>query len=202
MLVAMPGLVGAAEDSSPAGEDLHRRITAIVEASEPLVFRQISWERKGDEAEANYTHGYWEGRDRVRMEVKEGRTTGAAILRGETVHGFKEGFLSFVKLRYELREDKVTSIRGYDLSHTGFMDDFQILLDNWDTAEVTRGNAHTIVSYSGYDGLPSRMWLPTDEGPLYPFLQKVWSSEGHLVELYVYWDVVYGAEIDPDKFEP
>jgi len=131
--------------------------------------------------------------------VFDGRGAGAtAILYSGRVHGFKRGFLSFIKKTFEPTHERVVSLRGNPMTENGFVDDLAWMTDHWGRVSVTRDSTQSALSYA--DGEVTRRFVLRDN-PLRVVLQETYDGE-RLVERYTYADVSYNPVLDLDELRP
>ena len=187
--------VAAADEFSTA---FKARLEAHLAPVRTAIFEQRTWEKQGKKEEITVGTVWWAGTDRIRIDVREGRGGNAtAILLGETIHGFKRA-LSFIKLKYDVREDTVLSIRGHDMRETGPIDDLRYALANWDRVHAMKHGDDAMLHYKDAFGLDAEIRLRLSD--LLPHTHTV-REKGVLVEKYEYSEMRWNAEIPEDRFK-
>lgn len=179
---------------------LRQQIEAVVTDVKTATWMQTSWQQLGDREEYTEARCMWNGPDHIRLDVKKGRGKGAtAILKEDTVHGFKRGLLSFAKLKFDVGDPDVLSLRGHDMRSSGFLDDLARLLAHWDTVTLTATQEGPVLAYTDKQGLNHQLWLHPE--PLYPYQHEVYDGD-RLVERYTYTSVVYHSPLDEKYMSP
>jgi len=197
------------------------KVAEIIHGTETARWRQTTWERKGDEEDRTVGVTKWWGQNKQRLDIKEGRGRNAAVvLKGDRLWGFKRR-LSFIKLEYHVREEKVLSIRGHDMRENGFMDEYTYMLEHWDRVTMTVLDEETLrLTFpfrdthgfgigEGYDNDTSdgrrdskqvtiHVWA--DRSTLLPRRTSV-VEDGETVEKYRYEQIERNVELDPEEFE-
>lgn len=180
---------------------LYQEIRALVDTVETASWTQTSWEQLGERQEYTAARCLWAGQHSMRLDVFEGRGSGAtAILFEGRVYGFKRGLLSFIKRSFEPAEPRVVSLRGNPITTNGFMDDLDYVLKVWETVSVVTGaEGAPTLRYVDEGGLSSTLELARD--PVRVTRHRRLSGT-ELIELYTYSDVRYNPPLDGRLLSP
>jgi outer membrane lipoprotein-sorting protein len=181
-------------------QDARARLEKMLQETKTLTWDQKIWLSKGDDEERNSAQCFYQAPDQFRLNVSEGRGAGATVVyKNGMLKAFKRGLLSFAKLTYKPRDKAVLSLRGGDITQTGFLDDLANVLRQWDTVEFKATPAEWTLNYKDTQGLPAQMKFRT--GELYPYRIEV-SEAGKIVETHNFSNVIYNPVIDPAVFNP
>lgn len=188
----------AATTVSDFAESFRQRLAAHVAKIKTAVFDQRTWEKNGEKEEITVGKVWWAGTNKIRIDVYEGRGSNAtAVLEGETIRGFKRA-LSFVKLKYHVRDDTTLSIRGHDMRETGPIDDLHYILENWARVTVRKDAGDAVLSYKDAFGTDAEMRIRLSD--LLPYLHTV-RQNGELVEKYEYSNMVWNPVLPEDLLD-
>ena len=180
-------------------DSLLSRIQELVLDTRTASWTQTTWETDGEDEEWTAARCLWVGQDNQRLDVYEGRGAGAtAILYDGRVHGFKRGFLSFIKKTFDPEHARVVSLRGNSMTANGFLDDLEWMSDHWELVSVSRDSTRTIVSYEEA-GVKRRYVLLED--PIRVAQQETYEAD-RLVERYTYSDVSYNIPVKHNDMRP
>ncbi|MDX1740167.1 MAG: hypothetical protein R3178_02700, partial [Rhodothermales bacterium] len=123
-----------------------------------------------------------------------------AILFEGRVHGFKRGFLSFLKRSYEPMHSRVRSLRGNTMRSNGFMDDLADVATTKDAISMENiGSDTVVIRYRDADGLKST--LHVRRSPIRVYIHERSDDDG-IVERYTYSEVRYNVDIDKQLLKP
>lgn len=199
--VVLIAYLSAGGQSVRGQSDVLHEMRALVDTVQVATWVQTSWERRDDKEERTAARCIWAGQDNMRLDVFEGRGTGAtAILYGGRVHGFKRGLLSFIKRSFDPRHTRVLSLRGNSMTANGFMDDLAEVLTQPDRVTFDNHGPNTVIlRYTDSQGLHSTLHVRRD--PIRVLIHERSDRDG-LVERYTYSDVLYNPEIDPELLKP
>ena len=179
---------------------LHTALQDLLANTRAATFDLTSYQKMGEDEEFTVGRVTWAGHDRLRIDVDEGRGKGAtAVLKEDRVIAWRRGWLSFIKFKFKLRNKRVMSMRGRDLSNTGYFDDLRFVLDHWDMVQVSFDETGYIIEYNNEQQLPTRLWLAFE--PLHVYRHEVRDS-GIEVERYTYENVLLNPSIDPGLLDP
>lgn len=193
-------LVAAAPGDAELRERVKARIAATVAETKTLTWYQDAWSTNGKKEEATKSDCFFMAPEMYRLKVIEGRVNGAtAIYRDGKITGFKPGVFSFVKLTYDVRDKEVLGVRGQDMRSTGFLDDYALILKQWDSVSVVSGATGVEVTYTGAGGFPAKLWMAADS--LVPTRMEVYES-GKTVERVTFEKIKFNPPLDPKLFVP
>lgn len=179
---------------------LKARIEALVRDTKTATWYQDVWISNGKDTETTAADCFWRQPDHVRLNVKKGRGSGAtAVYKDGKVTGFQPGMFSFVKLTYDVRDKEVLSIRGQDIRSNGFIDDYALILKQWDAVTVLGEGGKLRLNYKNTEGLPAQMTVSPET--LQPSLIES-TENGKVVERFKYTNVVFNPEIEAKLFNP
>lgn len=190
----------AVTDAARISETVRAQLTDLLSRVRTATFEQKTWEKNGRKEDWTEGRVWWAGTDRIRIDVDRGRgSNSTAILEGETVHGFRRGALSFVKLKFDVRADKVLSIRDHDMRQTGPVPDLAWILEHWDRATVSETGETIEIRFTDRFGTMSTIRLT---GKDWSTIRHEVHENGELVERYEYDDIVWNAEFDDELLVP
>jgi outer membrane lipoprotein-sorting protein len=199
VLLSLALLASSPEEGS-LRDQVRDKMTALIKDTKTLQWFQKTWATKDGEEEKTSAECFWAGPEKMRLNVKEGRGSGATALyhKGKVI-GFQPGMFSFVKLSYDVRDQEVLGLRGGDLTQNGFFDDFELVLKQWDAVEIGQDKGDIVVAFKNHEGLPAKMWLePATFAP-----RRIEGYEnGKAVDRVVYEKVVFNPALDLKIFEP
>lgn len=179
---------------------LHDALERLFATTHGATFKLTSYQKLAEDDEFTAGRVTWLSQHSLRIDVDEGRGKGAtAVLKDDRVIAWRRGWLSWFKFKFKLRNKRVMSMRGRDLSDTGFFDDLRFVLDHWDAARVREESAGFIIEYQNDQQLPTRMWLAVN--PLHVYRHEV-EDAGITVERYTYKEVRFNPPIDPKLLDP
>lgn len=181
-------------------DGLHRRLSCLMRVTRSASWVQTTWERKGDEEQQVRSRLLWSAEGIVRVEVEGGRGKGAKLVRkGDQVTIKPPGIFGAFKLRKNVDDDLVRSLRGRDLRSPGFIADLEYVLENWEDVRLDFRGDHAVLSYVNASHLPSAMAIGLES--LAP--RVIESREnGVLVERIVFENVRFDVPVDPDQLKP
>lgn len=179
---------------------LHHAINKLFDTTHGATFKLTSYQKLAEDDEFTAGRVTWLSQQSLRIDVDEGRGKGAtAVLKDDRVIAWRRGWLSLFKFRFKLRNKRVMSMRGRDLSNTGFFDDLRFVLDHWDAARVREASAGYIIEYQNDQQLATRMWLAVN--PLHVYRHEV-EDAGITVERYTYEEIRLNPPIDRKLLDP
>lgn len=194
---APDSLAADAADFDRVKAGLHK----IQSETKKLTYQQKTWEKKGKEESTFRAECFWMGQTTIRMDIVEGSGKGGvAILKNGKVTGFLKGILSFAKMTYDPTDKAVVGLRGGSMPQAGFMDDIKMVLSGWDNGKVTFNDDKAVITYTGPDKLPMKMYVKHD-GSL--VIKTETFENGAMVMRSEYSHVNFAATFDPAKvFDP
>lgn len=199
LLLAAFALPAAADEGADRAA-LKARIEALLRDTKTATWFQDVWSTNGKDEETTAAECFWQGQDKMRLNVKKGRGAGAtALLKDNKIIGFKPGLFSFVKLTYDVRDKEVLGLRGGDMRSNGFMDDLAAVVAQWETVGLTAKGANTVIAYKNGEGLATELTL--DTATLRVSLIEA-REQGKVVERFQFRDVVYNPVIEAKVFNP
>ena len=179
---------------------LYTALEQMMSSTQTATFKLTSYQKMGEHEEFTAGRVTWAGQDSLRIDVDQGRGKGStAVLRNGGVIAWQRGWLRFVKLNFKLRNKRVVSVRGRDLSDTGFFDDLRFVLDHWDCARVSPDEAGFVIEYQNDQRLPTRLWLSGE--PLQVSRHEVHDA-GVMVGRYTYQELLLNPKIDLGLLDP
>lgn len=179
---------------------LKARVEALVRDTKTATWYQDVWISNGKDTETTAADCFWRQPDQVRLNVKKGRGSGAtAVYKDGKVTGFQPGMFSFVKLTYDVRDKEVLSIRGQDIRSNGFLDDYALILTQWETVTVLGEGGKFRLSYQNAEGLAAQMTV--DAETLQPSLVEA-AENGKVVERMKYTNVIFNPALEAKLFNP
>lgn len=188
----------AAATVTDFAESFRKRLAEHVAKVKTATFDQRTWEKNGKKEEITVGKVWWAGTNKIRIDVYEGRGGNAtAVLEGETIRGFKRA-LSFVKLKYHVRDDTTLSIRGHDMRETGPVDDLRYVLENWARVTVREEAGDAVLSYKDAFGTDAELRVRLSD--LLPHVHTV-RQNGELVEKYEYSNMVWNPVLPDDLLD-
>jgi len=199
-LFAAGNFLAGSAGAQPASPALRQEIVQLLDRVDLATWTQTSWERLGDEEHYTAAHCLWASPDDLRLDVFDGRGTGSsAILYQGRVYGFRSGLLRFFKRSYDVRHQRVLSLRGHDMRDIGFLVQFERILDRWNAVSMSKVDRGPVLTFTDDAGLRNELWLNAE--PLYAYRHDVYEDDV-LVERYTYASVVYNPEVDRKRLVP
>ncbi len=199
-LLLLPLPADAADSVAASKEEARARIERMLKETKTMTWDQKVWLGKGSDEERTAAKCFYQAPDMFRLNVSEGRGEGATVVfKDGKITAFKRGLLSFAKLTYKPRDKTVLSLRGGDITQTGFLDDLAYVIRQWDTVDYKATPAEWIVSYKDPQGLPAIMKIRSAE--LYPYRLEI-TENGKLVEIHNYSNVAFNAPLEQNIFNP
>ncbi len=186
--------------NSDQRRDLRTRIEALVDTVTTATWIQTSREVLGRDEEFVEARCEWAGQEQMRLDVTDGRGSGAAaILFSGRVYGFRRGLLSFIKRSFEPDDPAVLSLRGNSMTENGFIDDLRDAVEMWNEATIDSMSTGYLVTFEDGAGRLNR--LEVAGSPLHVRRHER-LERGHVVERYTYREVIYNTDVDMSRLRP